>query len=175
MITGKVKWFNNEKGFGFIEHNDKEDIFVHYSAILSEGYKTLVGDESLELISLYGIDYDMLPIERGSKGYASIINTTESKIYLNVSYHPIVGEFAKYEIIFEENIVVCLDEYGRLFALQFENTLKLEKVVEILKNAKFKKGLPCYLRELIPYRIEKQNDAFKILLKRIEQINKKNS
>ena len=42
MITGKVKWFNNEKGFGFIEYNEKEDIFVHYSAIRSEGYKTLV-------------------------------------------------------------------------------------------------------------------------------------
>ena len=42
MITGKVKWFNNEKGFGFIEYNDQEDIFVHYSAILSQGYKTLV-------------------------------------------------------------------------------------------------------------------------------------
>ena len=34
-MKGKVKWFNNEKGFGFIEYNDKEDIFVHYSAILT--------------------------------------------------------------------------------------------------------------------------------------------
>ena len=42
MFTGKEKWFNNEKGFGFIEYNEQEDIFVHYSAILSEGYKTLV-------------------------------------------------------------------------------------------------------------------------------------
>ena len=42
MITGKVKWFNNEKGIGFIEYNEDEDIFVHYSAIRSEGYKTLV-------------------------------------------------------------------------------------------------------------------------------------
>ena len=42
VITGKVKWFNNEKGFGFIEYKENEDIFVHYSSILSEGYKTLV-------------------------------------------------------------------------------------------------------------------------------------
>ena len=41
MLTGKVKWFNNEKGYGFIEYNDKEDIFVHYSAIKQDGYKTL--------------------------------------------------------------------------------------------------------------------------------------
>ena len=40
-MVGKVKWFNNEKGYGFIEYNDKEDIFIHYSAIEMEGYKTL--------------------------------------------------------------------------------------------------------------------------------------
>lgn len=42
------KWFNNEKGFGFIEYNDKEDIFVHYSAILTPGYKTLVEGQYVE-------------------------------------------------------------------------------------------------------------------------------
>ena len=40
-MTGKVKWFNNEKGYGFIEVENLDDIFVHYSAILKDGYKTL--------------------------------------------------------------------------------------------------------------------------------------
>lgn len=41
-MESKVKWFNNEKGFGFIEYEEGEDIFVHYSAILADGYKSLV-------------------------------------------------------------------------------------------------------------------------------------
>ena len=41
MMTGRVKWFNNEKGYGFIGFKENEDIFVHYSAIRQDGYKTL--------------------------------------------------------------------------------------------------------------------------------------
>ncbi len=47
-MKGKVKWFNNEKGYGFIEYSDQEDIFVHYSTILTPGYKTLVEGEEVE-------------------------------------------------------------------------------------------------------------------------------
>jgi len=40
-MQGKVKWFNNEKGFGFIEMEGADDVFVHFSAIQGEGYKAL--------------------------------------------------------------------------------------------------------------------------------------
>ena len=40
-MTGKVKWFNAEKGYGFMESENGSDVFVHFSAIQSEGFKTL--------------------------------------------------------------------------------------------------------------------------------------
>lgn len=47
-MQGKVKWFNAEKGYGFIEREDGGDVFVHYSAITEEGFKTLEEGQSVE-------------------------------------------------------------------------------------------------------------------------------
>ena len=57
MATGKVKWFNAEKGYGFITTDDGKDVFVHYSAIQGEGFKTL--DEGQK------VTYDLVQGNRG--------------------------------------------------------------------------------------------------------------
>jgi CspA family cold shock protein len=49
---GKVKWFNETKGYGFIEQNGDKDIFVHYSAIRMEGYRTLKEGQEVEFETL---------------------------------------------------------------------------------------------------------------------------
>jgi CspA family cold shock protein len=47
-VTGTVKWFNDSKGFGFIEQEDGPDVFVHFSAIQGDGFKTLAEGQKVE-------------------------------------------------------------------------------------------------------------------------------
>jgi len=56
-MQGSVKWFNPEKGYGFIEKEDGNDVFVHYSAIQEEGFKTL--DEGQQ------VEFDVVEADRG--------------------------------------------------------------------------------------------------------------
>ena len=53
-MTGLVKWFNAEKGYGFIEREDGGDVFVHFSAIQSEGFKTLEEGQAVEFDVVQG-------------------------------------------------------------------------------------------------------------------------
>jgi CspA family cold shock protein len=48
MARGKVKWFNENKGYGFIEQEDGPDVFVHFTAIQEEGFKTLMEGQEVE-------------------------------------------------------------------------------------------------------------------------------
>ncbi|MBR4162981.1 MAG: cold-shock protein [Solobacterium sp.] len=57
MATGKVKWFNADKGYGFITTPEGKDVFVHYSAIQTEGFRTL--DEGQE------VNFDVIESDRG--------------------------------------------------------------------------------------------------------------
>ncbi|WP_421526404.1 cold-shock protein [Pseudomonas yamanorum] len=53
-VTGTVKWFNTEKGFGFIKQESGEDLFVHFSAIQSDGFKTLEEGQAVEFEVVQG-------------------------------------------------------------------------------------------------------------------------
>ena len=59
MNNGTVKWFNAEKGFGFIEREDGSDVFVHFSGIAGEGYKTLEEGQK--------VDFDITEGQRGEQ------------------------------------------------------------------------------------------------------------
>ena len=61
METGKVKWFNNSKGYGFITREGGEDLFVHFKSIVGDGYKTLKEGETVQF-----------DVEQGAKGLQAV-------------------------------------------------------------------------------------------------------
>lgn len=69
MARGKVKWFNDARGYGFIEQEGGEDVFVHFSAISMEGFKTLAEGQQVE----FEFEFE---IETGNKGlHAANVHT----------------------------------------------------------------------------------------------------
>ena len=65
MAVGKVKWFNAEKGFGFITSEEGKDIFVHFSAIQADGYKTLEEGQT--------VYYDVTETDRGPQAQNVVV------------------------------------------------------------------------------------------------------
>ena len=59
MASGKVKWFDNKRGFGFIVHDDGKDVFVHHTNIMGNGYKTLQEGEE--------VHYELVSSDKGPK------------------------------------------------------------------------------------------------------------
>ena len=78
--VGKIKWFNNEKGYGFIEGENDEDIFVHYSAIKQDGYKSLSEGQIVE--------YELLETEKGLQAInvKEVSNATVKQYHLFLFY-----------------------------------------------------------------------------------------
>ena len=71
MQKGKLKWFNDRKGFGFLINDNGEDVFVHYSQIKKDGFKTLKEDDIIE--------YDEIVTEKGLQAQNVTILNQEQK------------------------------------------------------------------------------------------------
>ena len=70
-MSGQVKWFNNEKGYGFIDYVTGEDIFVHYSAIKQDGYKSLTEGQR--------VSFDLVETPKGLQA-VNVVATTDEKV-----------------------------------------------------------------------------------------------
>lgn len=70
-MRGTVKWFNNEKGYGFIQYPDNEDIFVHYTAIKRNGYRTLNEGQLVE--------FELVHTDKGLQA-ANVIAVVETTV-----------------------------------------------------------------------------------------------
>ena len=69
-MNGTVKWFNDKKGYGFITDNEKNDIFVHYTGIVADGFKGLTEGQK--------VTFDVIDTEKGTKA-VFVLSVTESE------------------------------------------------------------------------------------------------
>ncbi len=69
-MVGKVKWFNNIKGYGFIDHSSGEDIFVHYSVIKQDGYKSLEEGQM--------VNFDLIETPKGLQAINVMATTNQN-------------------------------------------------------------------------------------------------
>ena len=92
-LKGTVKWFNDAKGFGFIEHTSGRDVFVHYSVIASEGFKTLKDGETVE--------YEL---KEGPKGLqaSKVLRTVKPESSLSMTIETSTSESESEEISDDE-------------------------------------------------------------------------
>ena len=70
-VTGKVKWFSNVKGYGFIEQEGGQDVFVHYSTIQGDGYKTLEEGD--------GVTFEIVQGEKGPQA-SNVVREKAAKV-----------------------------------------------------------------------------------------------
>ena len=69
-MNGTVKWFNDKKGYGFITDNEKNDIFIHYTGIVADGFKGLTEGQK--------VTFDVIDTEKGTKA-VNVKSVTESE------------------------------------------------------------------------------------------------
>ena len=113
MAKGKVKWFNPEKGYGFIESEDGTDVFAHFSAIQMDGYKTL--EEGAEVILVDHANFD-----------ESVPSLDKAKILKIVDHHRVALN-TSYPLYYRAEPVGCTETV--MYKLYKENEVKIDKTI----------------------------------------------
>lgn len=131
MYTGKVKWFNDAKGWGFITDENKNDVFVHYSNIIMEGRKSLDENDI--------VDFE---IGEGTTGRTQAVNVkriSNNKKYDDMTQAELTEEFVNIIKQNYENGICLLDSNYEL--IQFNQILekdiiKIDDAISIVRNLK---------------------------------------
>lgn len=117
MNMGIVKWFNNEKGYGFIEYKDNEDIFVHYTAIQCDKYKTLKEGQAVE--------FELVITDKGlqAKNVSEILNFVLDGKIVKVN---LLGKIKEKYILDEDNykiLTLIITILSMIISLIMENNV----------------------------------------------------